>query len=112
MSSSYTVEAVLKATGAEQLTRAFQNASKAADRMYGVGGKSKSVGRGLTMGLTVPIVGMGAAVIKTGAQFDDQMSTVRAVTGATGADMDKMTAQARDLGKNTRYSASEAGEGM
>lgn len=112
MSSSYTVEAVLKATGADQFTRAFQNASKAADRMHAVGGKMKSVGRGLTMGLTVPIVGMGVAVVKTGAQFDDQMSTVGAVSGATGKQMDQLREQAKDMGMNTRYSASEASEGM
>ena len=38
--------------------------------------------------------------------------TVQAVTGATGAEMDKMREQAKELGRSTRFSASEAGEGM
>jgi TP901 family phage tail tape measure protein len=36
------------------------------------------------------------------------MSTVQAVTSATGEEMEKLSALARDMGKNTRYSASEA----
>lgn len=109
---SYSVEAVLKATGAEQFASAFRNAADSAGKFQQVGGKMKSVGKTMTKAVTLPIVGMGTAIMMTGAKFDDQMSTVQAVTGATGEEMDKMRGQAKELGKTTRFSASEAGEGM
>lgn len=40
--------------------------------------------------------------------FDDEMRKVQAATGATGSSMDLLRFQAQDLGKSTRYSASES----
>src|SRR5699024_9365904 len=110
--STYAVEAVLRATGADSFARAFQNAAKSAERLKVVGGQMRSVGRAMTAGVTLPVVGMGAAIVKTGAQFDDQMSTVQAVTGATGSQMQILRDQAKDMGMTTRFSATEAAEGQ
>lgn len=108
----YDVEAVLKATGADKFSRAMQGAAKSAERLHAVGGKMKGIGKTMTAAITLPVVGMGTAIAKTGAQFDDQMSTVQAVTGATGKQMDKLRQQAKDMGMSTRYSATEAAEGQ
>src|SRR5690625_369457 len=110
--STYAVEAVLRATGADSFARAFQNAAKSAERLKVVGGQMRSVGRAMTAGVTLPVVGMGTAIVKTGAQFDDQMSTVQAVTGATGSQMQILRDQAKDMGMTTRFSATEAAEGQ
>lgn len=121
--ASYSVEAVLKATGASQFVNDMQNASKsvermqqkhqgAFDKMRRVGGQMKTVGKTMSAAITLPLAAMGASIIKTGAQFDDQMSTVQAVTGATGNEMEKLRDKAKDLGKTTRFSASESAEGM
>src|SRR5690625_2873037 len=71
-----------------------------------------SVGSTLTRGVTMPLVGIGAAATVTGAKFQRQMSTVGAVSGATGADMEALKGKARDMGATTMFSATEAGEGM
>lgn len=112
MADGYSVEARLKATGAEKFARAFENAYNSAGKLQRVGGKMKGVGKMMTAAVTAPVIAMGAAIMHTGAKFDDQMSTVQAVTGATGTDMDKMREQAKKLGRETRFSASESAEGM
>lgn len=110
--SNYSVNAIFNATGVGRFTEAFRSASRNVDRLQHVGGKMKSIGKGMTAGITLPVVAMGASIIKTGAQFDDQMSTVKAVTSATGKQMIKLRDQAKDMGSTTRYSASEAAEGQ
>jgi|GEM_PF-4213638 len=83
--SSYSVEAILKATGASKFASDFRIASQSVgdfekrhqssfDKMRAVGGKMKSVGKTLTTAVTLPLVGIGAAVMSTGAKFSDQMS--------------------------------------
>lgn len=69
-------------------------------------------GRGWTTGVTLPIVGAGAAVITTAANFESSMNRVKGLTGATGNEFNKLRDQARELGATTQYSASEAADGM
>lgn len=58
-------------------------------------------------------VGLGfGAVVNEIAGFQKEMSVVRAVTGATGAGMEELTAKARELGASTAFSAAEAAQGM
>src|SRR5699024_3672870 len=110
--NSYSVEAVLKATGADRFAQQFERAASSAQKLEQVGNKMKSVGKTMTAAVTLPVVAMGTAIMTTGAKFDDQMSTVKAVTGATGKEMDNLRSLAKEMGKTTRFSASEAGEGM
>lgn len=53
-----------------------------------------------------------AAVIKFGSSFEKTMSGVRAVTSATGRQMEIMTEQARHLGATTVFTAVQAAEAM
>jgi TP901 family phage tail tape measure protein len=53
-----------------------------------------------------------AAPVKIAAQFEQSMAKVGAVSGATDAQIAKLTATARDLGATTAWSASQAAEGM
>lgn len=71
-----------------------------------------NAGRKMTVGLTLPIVGVGTAALKTGMDFEASMSKVQALTGATGVEMEAMTDQAKHLGETTIFSASQAAEGM
>lgn len=76
-------------------------------------GKSVSrVGRTMTVGLTVPIVAMGGAALKTTADFEQSMLRVQNLTGATGQTFQALERQARDLGATTLHTASDAAEGM
>ena len=81
-------------------------------KMQDVGKSMSNVGMGMSKYVTAPLVGVGTAAVMTVANFDDAMSKVRAISGATGDDFDKLRQQAVDLGSTTRFSAAEAAEGM
>ncbi len=49
---------------------------------------------------------------RTFAGFADQMAEVRAVTGAVGDDFEKLTEQAKELGRTTSFTAQQVAEGM
>lgn len=63
-------------------------------------------------GATTAVAGVGAAAIKAGADFEAEMSRVKAISGATGEEFEKLKAQAIQLGADTAFSATEAAEGM
>ncbi len=81
-------------------------------KMQEVGGKVADAGAEMTKKVTAPIVALGTAAVKVTADFDEQMSKVRAISGATGEDMEKLAQKARDMGATTKFSASEAGAAM
>lgn len=76
------------------------------------GSKMTDVGKNLTMGVTTPIVGMGAAILTTAGNFESSMNDVRAVTGATGDDLQAMTDLAKEMGATTAFSASESADAL
>ena len=47
----------------------------------------KTVGGGLTIGVTAPIVAMGTAAVAAGHKLDEAFDTIRVQTGATGDDL-------------------------
>lgn len=58
-------------------------------------------------------VGQGAVQsIRFLANFSQTMSTVKAISSATGAEFDELRKKAIDLGTKTRFTATQAGEGM
>ena len=54
------------------------------------------------------IVAFGRKVVQTGAQFEDAMARVQAVSNATAGEMAMMTKEAEKLGATTKYTAAEA----
>lgn len=52
------------------------------------------------------------AVIEIGSAFEMGMSTVQAISGATGDDLTALTDKAKEMGANTKFSATEAAEAM
>ena len=93
----------------KQMSTTTQNQFRGIDA---VGKSLTATGKTLTAAVTVPIAGIAGASIKTAAQFESSMSEVKAITGATGGDFSKLEKQARQLGSSTKFSASEAAEGM
>ena len=73
-----------------------------------VGEKISSVGKTLTTHVTAPIVAAGTAAVKTAADFDEGMSKVSAISGATGQDLQDLRDKAREMGAKTKFSATEA----
>lgn len=72
----------------------------------------QTAGKSMTKLLTVPILGAGIAAAKIGGDFEEQMSRVKAISGATGSSFDQLKQQAIDLGAKTAFSAKESAAGM
>ena len=71
-----------------------------------------SAGQTLTAYVTAPIAALGTAAVKTGADFDAAMSQVKAISGASGEDFDRLRDKAREMGAATKFSASEAADAL
>lgn len=98
-------------TAQEEANRQSQGIAKSiSSGMQSAGQKLTSAGSKLTKSVTLPLVGIGAAVVKTGADFEKGMSKVQAVSGASSSDMEKLSAKARQMGKDTKFSASESAD--
>lgn len=82
------------------------------DKVTAMGGAMKKSGSILTTSLTLPIIGLGAAAVNTGNDFEAQMSRVKAIAGATGDEFEQLRDLALQLGADTSFSASQAAEGM
>ena len=52
------------------------------------------------------------AMVQVGSDFEKAMSEVKAISGASGADLDAMDAKARALGSSTKFSAKEVADGF
>ena len=102
------MEAELKNVNAELARAPFDGYAAKAEK---VGGTLTSVGQKL-LPLSTSIAGLGVAAVKTTADFDSEMSKVSAISGATGTDLDKLRGKAREMGAKTKFSASEAAQGM
>lgn len=74
--------------------------------------KMKQVGQSMTRNVSVPIGLAGVAMLKTAGDFEQGMNKVRAITQASEEDFISLENQAKKLGKTTRFSASQASEGM
>ena len=74
--------------------------------------KIESIGKQMTMKLTAPIALMGGMMLKSAADFERGMNSVRALTNATGQAFTDLRDQAMALGASTRFSATEAAAGM
>lgn len=63
----------------------------------------------------IAAIGIGkifSEAVKTGVDFEAQMSRVKAISGATGEEFAKLNEQAKQLGADTAFSATEAAQGM
>lgn len=77
-----------------------------------LGKKLTGIGEGMSKWLTVPILGAGAAVLKTAGDFEAGMGRVGISTQASAAQMEKLRDLALDIGQTTTKSASESAEAM
>ncbi len=93
----------------EQSARQFQRAGKQIEK---AGAAISSAGKGMVQSVTVPLAGLGAAAVKTAADFEKSMDAVAAVMGSKlkPEDFDKLTQKAQEMGKKTKYSASDSAD--
>ena len=101
--AKYVVRAVDKTRAAlRSIQRNFRNTGRDMQRM----------GQQISMGLTLPIAAFGVAMVKSAGNFEQSMNKVQALTSASGDQFAKLQKQAKDLGRTTQFSASEAADAM
>lgn len=96
---------------ADQSAVALQKIGATGEKLQNVGASIEGVGKKL-LPITTIVGGLGTAAVKVAADFDTGMSKVAAVSGATGAELDKLREKAREMGAKTKFSASEAADAM
>lgn len=101
---------------AEAYAKKIEDAGKAVEdlgkKMQDQGRNLSNFGKAWTMRVSAPLLGFAGAALKVGMDFEEGMSKVQAISGATGDELEQLNEQARDLGANTRFSATEAAGGM
>ena len=96
---------------ADRSSVALQKIAATGEKWQTAGDKIADAGKKL-LPVTGVVTAAGTAAVKTAADFESSMSKVSAVSGATGADLDALSAKAREMGSKTKFSASEAAEAM
>lgn len=89
-----------------------RNLNETGERFQTMGRSMTTFGSSMTRKVTLPIMGLGAGALKVGLDFEEGMSQVQAVSGATGDELEQLEGQARKMGSETRFSATEAADGM
>ena len=86
--------------------------SKDFEGLNKVGEVTSSLGKKLTAGLTLPILGAGVASTKIAGDFEGSMNKVSAISGATGKDLQSLEDLAKQMGATTKFSASESADAL
>ena len=92
--------------------RLGQTFSEIGPKIKSVGDSMKSVGRNMSLHVTAPIVAGFGAAMKKSVDFDDTMRKVKATSGATGNEFNQLRTKALQMGRDTKFTASESAEAM
>lgn len=84
--------------------------SNVGSSLSSLGSSMTSTGTKLSLAVTAPLVALGKQVVTTNMDFESAMAQVSAVSGATGEDLEKLTAKAREMGEKTKFSATESAQ--
>lgn len=89
------------------------DSDKAQSAMSKFSGTAKTAMKGVTVAIGVAstaLTAMAGYAIKVGSDFEQGMSNVAAISGATGEELDKLTEKAKEMGAKTKFSAQESAE--
>lgn len=82
-----------------------------ADKLNSSSKKITSTGKKLSI-VSAVVGGIGVAGLKTAADFEEAMSSVKAISGATGDDFQKLKEKAEYMGATTKFTATESANAM
>lgn len=99
-------------TARQQMQTLADSSQSMSSRFQAAGQMLTRAGSTLTACVTVPLAGMGAASVKTAADFESSMSNVQALSGATGSELEQLSNLAKEMGATTQFSASEAADAL
>lgn len=91
-------------TGRNELTARMNKAAQAVQKF-----------RSAALGMSIAVAPMVAAMtdaVRVGTQFEQTMRNVQSVSGATGAEFEKLTVFAKTMGETTVFTAREAGDAL
>lgn len=72
----------------------------------------RNLGAGMSLAVTAPALLGFKSILGAAGDFEKAMNNVRAISGATGGDFQKLDQLARDLGASTKFSATQAADAM
>ena len=81
-------------------------------RIKKLGANLQKVGKIASISLTAPVTAFGASIGKVVVDYDTQMNLVRGLTSANADQFQALSAQAREMGRTTVFSAVESAEAM
>ena len=96
---------------ANQSATAMQKIAATGEKWKTAGQNIEAAGRKL-LPITGVVTAAGTAAVTTAANFESSMSKVSAVSGASGEELEKLGKKARELASTSKFSASEAAEGL
>ena len=91
------------------LSKGLQSAQKSIQKVSA--GFTKA-GTKLTASITAPLVALGTEAVNVSQKFEQSMANAASVAGATGEELARMTALAREMGSKTVFSASDAADAL
>lgn len=106
------IKASLKELKGEDGKLSWKGIAKGGEATKALGEGVAQAGTALTMGVTVPLVAAGGAAVATATKFDDAMAQVSGALSDPSADMEGLRQLALQLGADTVFSATEAGNAM
>lgn len=92
--------------------RLGQTFSEIGPKIRSIGDSMRSVGRNMSLHVTAPIAAGFGAAMKKSIDFDDTMRKVKATSGATGDEFNQLRTKALQMGRDTKFTASESAEAM
>jgi len=106
---AFNLTAVLRLNDAS-FSKGIRNANRSLGQMKsGVGDLVKGLGVATA---SIGAVAVAMSSVGKAMDFEAQLSSIKALTGASGAEMAKMQQLALDMGTQTKYSALEAAQGI
>lgn len=112
--AAQTAKAASEMTGGfpAEFARQIKDAEPAFKQLENVSGAVFSAMKTAAMAAAGSISAITAASMTVGMNFEEQMSTVQAISMATNDEMSMLQEEAKNLGKATKFSASEVGQGF
>lgn len=90
----------------------FARLDKGYDKIASVGKKAFSTIAKAATVATVATAAVASKTIQIGSSFEAEMSTVQAISNATAGELAELSQKARNVAKNTVFSAEEVGQAM
>lgn len=106
-----TVSGVVRQAMSEVQSTMNSTTASVGDKVTAVGNACTRVGSSL-LPVSMAVGKVGISAVQTAADFESAMSQVQAISGATGSDFVLLQDKAQEMGRKTKFSASQSAEAM